>query len=112
MSDRCLHISDVRNRCEIGGTAIRFEYHSIGAPTGNFSIYYFTIDETERMANVAGNVGKMAQVLHSIDPSGAIMMFRLSAGLLSWKAKRCLKHGKALKIECYAWLPVPYEYDP
>ena len=72
---------------------------------------FCTEAETGTIAQAASTTSDVLRIFSAL-AQPQIAMLRGSAKLLSWKARRCLQHGKCLVITFSHGIPLFQEYDP
>jgi hypothetical protein len=98
--------------CKKGDVMPRVETQYFGPRQGGMMWIYCTTSETQKVADAAGGISAVTAVFANFVEPVILRIISSSAGLLSWKAKRCLDRGKLLMIECYGVIPIPREYEP
>lgn len=95
-----------------GGAVVREEHVYFGPHRGGVQTFYFSKEETEKIAYGSKKAGVVVGVLASLIDSVTLGIVSAYAGAISRKAERCLRRGKFLKIDIWAVVVVPREYEP
>jgi hypothetical protein len=88
------------------------EVYDASTPRGGGMEVRCSRSETETIGAVGSVVADWIWIFTGLLPNWAIKSIRLSAALLAWKARRCLKHGKAVGFVIGGALIFPFEHDP
>lgn len=88
------------------------EVYDASTPRGGGMQVRCTKSETEKIGAVDAVVGDWIWIFNGVVSPIALTAIRGSAVLLSWKARRCLKHGKAIGFLVGGALVIPFEHDP
>lgn len=88
------------------------EIYDASTPRGGGLEVRCTRSETEKIGGVGKTVGDWIWIFSSVVDPITLNAIRASAGLLSWKARRCLKHEKAIGFFVAAIFIFPFEHDP
>lgn len=88
------------------------EIYDASTPRGGGMEIRCTRSETEKIGDVGNVVGDWIWIFSGIVDPRILTAIRGSAVLLSWKAKRCLKHGKAVGFTVAGLFIIPFEHDP